>query len=77
MATGRVAGRGECWWCVSVLCYMRSRWGGLDEERILLTGIRCCCCCAAAIGEVVVEAGPTCGSPGNHGIEARRRAWVA
>ena len=31
---------------------------------------------AVAIGEVVVEVGATCGSPGNHGIEARRRAWV-
>ena len=31
---------------------------------------------AAAIGEVVVEAGSTCGSPGTRGIEARRRAWV-
>ena len=31
---------------------------------------------AAAIGEVVVEVGATCGSPGHHGIEARRRAWV-
>ena len=30
----------------------------------------------AAIGEVVVEAGATCGGPGHHGIEARRRAWV-
>ena len=31
---------------------------------------------AAAIVEVVVEVGATCGSPGYHGIEARRRAWV-
>ena len=31
---------------------------------------------AAAIGEVVVEAGETYGSPGHQGIEARRRAWV-
>ena len=28
----------------------------------------------AAIGEVVVEAGATYGSPGHHGIETRRRA---
>ena len=31
---------------------------------------------AAAIGEIVVEAGATYGSPGHHGIEARRRAWI-
>ena len=31
---------------------------------------------AAAIGEVVVDVGAICGSPGNHGIEAQRRAWV-
>ena len=30
----------------------------------------------AAIGEIVVDGGAICGSPGHHGIEARRRAWV-
>ena len=30
----------------------------------------------AAIGVRVVEVGATCGNPGNHGIEARSRAWV-
>ena len=30
----------------------------------------------AAIGVRVVEVGATCGSPGHHGIEARRRALV-
>ena len=30
----------------------------------------------AAIGVRVVEVGANCGSPGHHGIEARRRAWV-
>ena len=29
-----------------------------------------------AIGVIVVDVGATCGSPGHHGIEARRRAWV-
>ena len=28
VSTGRLAGKGEGWWCVSVLCYRRSRWGG-------------------------------------------------
>ena len=30
----------------------------------------------AAIGENVVDGGAICGSPGHHGIEARRRAWI-
>ena len=30
----------------------------------------------ATIGVRVVEVGSTCCSPGHHGIEARRRAWV-
>ena len=30
----------------------------------------------AAIVVRVVEVGSTCGSPGNHGIEARRRACI-
>ena len=37
----------------------------------------CCYCCGHVIGvRVVVEVGATCGNPGHHGIEARRRAWV-
>ena len=31
---------------------------------------------AAAIGEIVVEAGATYGSPGHHGIDDWRRAWI-
>ena len=30
----------------------------------------------AAIGVRVVEVGANCGSPGHHGIEVRRWAWV-
>ena len=30
----------------------------------------------AALGVIVVEFGATYGSPGHHGIEARRREWV-
>ena len=31
---------------------------------------------ATAIGVRVVEVGTNCGSPGHHGIEARRLEWV-
>ena len=42
---GRVVVQGAGWLYVSVLGYMRSRWGDLDEARRLQTGIRCYCYC--------------------------------
>ena len=49
-------------------------WNYYDVAMELLLWNCCYGVVAAVIGEVVVEVGATCGCPGHHGIEARRRA---
>ena len=44
--------------------------------NIIIVGVDVVVDVVAVIGVRVVEVGATCGSPGHHGIVARRRAWV-